>query len=212
MTLDGRLRINVKSGVFVKIKKRYDADSILISGVVKQVITKSPYHDSGILVQLENGVEGRVKEIVEKPLDLDVYEQTPFELINLLEISLRQLIVKCLATQESWWKTLPQDVREHAEQRAERDSKFQKTMRMNKHSEIDQIDFADLERIFIKRDFWKNHFKNIFLDEKILSAKLQEISIMRNHVDHSKSLSKDNEERLRIYCDDLFDLIKNSQK
>jgi len=208
MTLDGRLRINVKSGVFVKIKKRHDTDSILIPGVIKQVITKSPYHDSGILVQLENGVEGRVKEIVENPLDLDVYEQTPFELVNLLEISLRQLIVKCLATQENWWKLLPQDVREHAEQRAKRDSKFQKTMRMNPHSKIDQIDFADLERIFIKRDFWKTYFKDIFLDEKIFSAKFQEIAMIRNHIDHSKSLSKDNEERLRIYCKDIFKMIK----
>ena len=133
-------------------------------------------------------------------------------LINLLEISLRELIVKCLAINDNWWKLLPSDVREHAEQRAERDSKFQKTMRMSKHSKIDQIDFADLERIFIKRDFWKNHFKDIFLDEKILSAKLQEISIMRNHVDHSKSLSRDNEERLRIYCKDILEMIQNYKK
>ena len=212
MVLDIRLRINVPPGTFVKIQEKLKKNESLIPGVVKEIVTKSPFHESGIMVLLENGVIGRVKEIVNNPLELDVYEQTPFELINLLEIALRELIVKCLATNDNWWKLLPSDVREHAEQRAERDSKFQKTMRMSKHSKIDQIDFADLERIFIKRDFWKNHFKDIFLDEKILSAKLQEISIMRNHVDHSKSLSRDNEERLRIYCKDILEMIQNYKK
>jgi uncharacterized repeat protein (TIGR03833 family) len=212
MVLDIRLRINVPPGTFVKIQEKLKKNESLIPGVVKEIVTKSPFHESGIMVLLENGVIGRVKEIVNNPLELDVYEQTPFELINLLEISLRELIVKCLAINDNWWKLLPSDVREHAEQRAERDSKFQKTMRMSKHSKIDQIDFADLERIFIKRDFWKNHFKDIFLDEKILSAKLQEISIMRNHVDHSKSLSRDNEERLRIYCKDILEMIQNYKK
>jgi uncharacterized repeat protein (TIGR03833 family) len=212
MTLDGRYRINVKIGIVVRIEEKLNNNSSLISGIVKEIQTKTPYHKLGIRVLLENGVEGRVQEIPSDISNLDLSQKTPFELINLLETTLRDLIVKCLAIQENWWKLIPQDVREHAEQRAERDSKFQKTMRMNKHSEIDQIDFADLERIFIKRDFWKKYFRDIFLDEKILSAKLQEISIMRNHVDHSKSLSKDNEERLRIYCNDLFDLIRNSEK
>ena len=212
MTLDGRYRINVKTGTVVKVQERSKEDSALIIGIVKEIITKSPFHNLGITVLLENGTEGRVKEIVENTSNLNIDEKTSFELINLLETKSRELIVKCLATQENWWETLPQDVREHAEQRSERDSKVQKTMRMNKHSKIEQIDFADLERIFIKRDFWKNHFKDIFLDQNKLSTKLQEIATMRNHIDHSKSLSRDNEERLRIYCKDIFEMIKNSDK
>ena len=212
MTLDGRYRINVKISSFVKIQETDGDNSILIEGIVKEIITKRPFHNLGILVELENGVKGRVKEIPEKMTDVNVLKKTSFELVNHLEIELRKLIVKCLSVQENWWKTLPADVRENAEQRAERDSKVQKTMRMNKHAKIDQIDFADLERILIKKDFWKLYFKDIFLDQNALSVKLKEIAMMRNHIDHSKSLSRENEERLRIYCKDIFEMIKNSDK
>jgi uncharacterized repeat protein (TIGR03833 family) len=209
MTLDIRLRINVQPGTFVKIQEKLKNDTSLIPGIVKEIVTKSPFHESGIMVFLENGVEGRVKEIVEDISTLDLSEKIPFELINLLEVKLRELIVRCIGTQQDWWKTLPQDVQDNAKWREEKDSKIQKIMKMNKHSKIDQIDFADLERIITKRDFWKNHFKNIFLDEKQISTKLKEISTIRNHIDHSKSISRDNEQRLRIYCKDIFDLMKN---
>ena len=212
MTLDGRYRINVKISSFVKIQETGGNNSVLLEGIVKQIITKTPFHNLGILVELENGVRGRVKEIPETTMDFDVFKKSSFELVNLLEIELRKLIVTCFSVQENWWKMLPQDVREHAEQRSERDSKSQKTMRMNKHAKIDQIDFADLERILIKKDFWKLYFKDIFLDQNALSVKLKEISMMRNHIDHSKSLSRENEERLRIYCKDIFEMIKNSDK
>jgi uncharacterized repeat protein (TIGR03833 family) len=212
MTLNGKYRINITPGLFVKIEEQYQTDSTLISGIVKEIITKSATHELGILVELENGERGRVKDIPNISSNLELDEKTSFELINSLELTLRALIVTNLSSVKNWWSTLPQDVREHAEQREERDNKVQKIMRMNKHSKIDQIDFADLERILIKRDFWKKYFKDIFLDEKVLSSKLKEISIMRNHIDHSKSLSKDNEQRLKIYCKDIFDLIKNSQK
>ena len=65
MTLDIRLRINVQPGTFVKIQEKLKNDTSLIPGIVKEIVTKSPFHESGIMVFLENGVEGRVKEIVE---------------------------------------------------------------------------------------------------------------------------------------------------
>jgi len=210
MHLDGRYRINGKIGTVVKVQERFKKDLSLVSGIVKEIITKSPFHDYGILVLLENGIEGRVKEIAENSLDVDVFEKAPFELINLLEVKIRELIVKFLATQENWWTTLPQDIQDNAKWREEKDSKNQKIMRMNKHAKIDQIDFEDLGKIISKKDFWKNHFKDIFLDEKQILTKLKEISTIRNQIAHSKSISKDNEQRIRIYCKDIFELIKNS--
>lgn len=37
----------------------------LTKGVVKDILTRSPNHPHGIKVRLENGLVGRVKEIVE---------------------------------------------------------------------------------------------------------------------------------------------------
>ena len=147
MTLNGRYRINVKILSFVKIEEMNGDKSTLIEGIVKKIITTIPFNNLGILVELENGVKGRVKEIPETLENLDIFKLSSFELINLLEIELRKLIVKCLSVEKNWWKEIPQDVRDNAEKRSETDSKFQKTMRMNKHAKIDQIDFPDLKKI-----------------------------------------------------------------
>lgn len=64
--LDGRLRNNVKPGILVRVQDRMNPRSgTLIAGIVKEVITPEFSHPRGIMVLLENGIEGRVKEIIE---------------------------------------------------------------------------------------------------------------------------------------------------
>jgi uncharacterized repeat protein (TIGR03833 family) len=54
-------------GSEVRIVQKQDQRSgTLTSGVVKDVLTKSPTHPHGIKVRLETGEVGRVKEIVSK--------------------------------------------------------------------------------------------------------------------------------------------------
>lgn len=38
----------------------------LTKGIVKDILTKSPNHPHGIKVRLENGLVGRVKEIIQE--------------------------------------------------------------------------------------------------------------------------------------------------
>ena len=65
--MDGTKRINVKLGSFVKIVLKEDQKTgKLTSGFVKDILTNSKKHPHGIKVRLENGVIGRVKEIVVK--------------------------------------------------------------------------------------------------------------------------------------------------
>jgi uncharacterized repeat protein (TIGR03833 family) len=55
-------------GSEVRIVQKQDQRSgTLTSGVVKDVLTKSPTHPHGIKVRLETGEVGRVKEILPKP-------------------------------------------------------------------------------------------------------------------------------------------------
>lgn len=64
--LDGRLRNNSKPGILVKVQDRMNPRSgKLILGIVKEVLTQEYSHPRGIMVLLENGIEGRVKEIIE---------------------------------------------------------------------------------------------------------------------------------------------------
>ena len=63
--MDGRNRTDIKSGSRVKIVLKQDQRSgKLTEGVVKDILTNSSNHPHGIKVRLQNGLVGRVKEIV----------------------------------------------------------------------------------------------------------------------------------------------------
>lgn len=62
---DGRKRSDIKIGSKVRVvEKKNQPSGKLTEGVVKRILTSSPTHPHGIKVQLENGLVGRVKEIV----------------------------------------------------------------------------------------------------------------------------------------------------
>jgi uncharacterized repeat protein (TIGR03833 family) len=65
--MDGSERKNVRPGIRVNIVMKQDQRTErLTRGIVKDVLTKSPYHPHGIKVRLETGEVGRVKEIVKE--------------------------------------------------------------------------------------------------------------------------------------------------
>jgi uncharacterized repeat protein (TIGR03833 family) len=60
--MDGKTRKNIHSGSSVLVVKKEDQKtSRLTEGVVKDILTNSPYHGRGIKVRLENGEIGRVQ-------------------------------------------------------------------------------------------------------------------------------------------------------
>jgi uncharacterized repeat protein (TIGR03833 family) len=63
--MNGQTRSNIKPGMTVLIILKQDQGTgRLTKGVVKDILTKSPKHPHGIKVRLENGLVGRVKEII----------------------------------------------------------------------------------------------------------------------------------------------------
>lgn len=63
--MDGTKRSNIKVGSSVKVVKKEDQRSgSLTEGIVSRILTNSPNHHHGIKVKLEDGVVGRVKEIL----------------------------------------------------------------------------------------------------------------------------------------------------
>lgn len=58
-------RQNIKPGIRVKVvEKQNQRSGVLTEGIVKDILTKSPNHPHGIKVRLEDGIVGRVKEIL----------------------------------------------------------------------------------------------------------------------------------------------------
>jgi len=63
--MSGTMRGNIKIGAGVRVVQKQDQRSgKLTEGVVQKILTKSATHPHGIKVMLENGVVGRVKEIL----------------------------------------------------------------------------------------------------------------------------------------------------
>jgi uncharacterized repeat protein (TIGR03833 family) len=65
--MDGQNRSDIIIGSLVGMVKKEDQRSGRITeGIVKDILTKSPFHPHGIKVRLESGEVGRVKEIIEE--------------------------------------------------------------------------------------------------------------------------------------------------
>jgi uncharacterized repeat protein (TIGR03833 family) len=63
--MTGTVRANIKPGIKVRVVQKQDQRSgKLTEGVVSKILTNSPTHPHGIKVMLENGIVGRVQEIV----------------------------------------------------------------------------------------------------------------------------------------------------
>lgn len=63
--MTGIERANIQPGIEVSIVQKQDQRSgKLTDGIVKDILTKATSHPHGIKVRLENGLIGRVKEII----------------------------------------------------------------------------------------------------------------------------------------------------
>ncbi|WP_313386466.1 YwbE family protein [Chishuiella sp.] len=63
---DGKTRKDIYPGLLVNIILKKDQRSgELTEGIVKDILTSSPYHSRGIKVRLTDGQIGRVAEILE---------------------------------------------------------------------------------------------------------------------------------------------------
>lgn len=63
--MNGTERKNIQPGTKVKIvQKQHQQTGQLTEGIVKDILTNSALHHRGIKVRLDNGIIGRVQEIL----------------------------------------------------------------------------------------------------------------------------------------------------
>ena len=66
MDLPGNYSENIKEGLQVEVNPQKDRTrKIRVKGIVKKILTRTPEHTHGILVELDNGEIGRVKIILD---------------------------------------------------------------------------------------------------------------------------------------------------
>jgi uncharacterized repeat protein (TIGR03833 family) len=65
MAMEGTRRADISPGIEVLVELSEDKHTgRLTGGKVKEVLTSSPNHPHGIKVMLENGLVGRIKQII----------------------------------------------------------------------------------------------------------------------------------------------------
>lgn len=63
--MEGTKRADVRPGIAVMVELvENKRKGILTQGTVKEILTTAPTHPHGIKVMLENGMVGRIKEII----------------------------------------------------------------------------------------------------------------------------------------------------
>jgi uncharacterized repeat protein (TIGR03833 family) len=66
--MNGQIRSQIQPGMKVRVVEKLNQRSgKLTEGIVQRILTNSPQHPRGIKVMLDNGIVGRVKEIVQSP-------------------------------------------------------------------------------------------------------------------------------------------------
>jgi uncharacterized repeat protein (TIGR03833 family) len=66
--MNGQTRSLIQPGMRVRVvEKQNQRTGKLTEGIVQRILTNSPHHPRGIKVLLDNGIVGRVKEIVPGP-------------------------------------------------------------------------------------------------------------------------------------------------
>jgi hypothetical protein len=143
---------------------------------------------------------------------IEIENETPYGMLKNLETKLRTLIeTKLSSNNREWWtQRVPQDVKENAELKKQKNEKIWPWYTGNVEPIITYLDFNDYLKIIRKNDNWKEVFKNIFVDEEWISTKFKELSPIRNKIAHSRELEKNEIDRLKFNVIDLLSCIKRT--
>lgn len=186
------------------VEKQGEKGSDWVPGFVKEIKTKEPYHESGILVELENGMIGRVKVI-----GTESSYKKPIELIVILEKKFRKLIVDVLSESDpNWWDTIHPKVKEKAEEKHSKGKDYKKLLQIPNYELIEETEFSDIPIIVTGDKNWSNHFEKIFLNREALKVKFEELAPYRNLPAHSKDVTEHIEKKIQVYYDDFVYLIE----
>lgn len=120
---------------------------------------------------------------------------------NLIQDRLRKLTAQ-------WWETrVPLEVRANAEKRLRARDRKWPWHNDGSTSPIDFLDFSDYAKIIADPANWNDTFRDVFREAKVIEVKLLELEPIRNAVAHSRDLTQQHREKLRLYSGELLTLM-----
>ena len=127
------------------------------------------------------------------------------DVLDYFEAVIKDVIIKRLATAEGWEKScIPADVREDATERYERTKRLDNVLNKPERDLIDLINFDAYHRIITRKDNWRSHFEEVFLEREVFSYKMRIIQSLRNDIRHGRKIDRVNEIRVRLHCYDIL--------
>lgn len=144
-----------------------------------------------------------------RPKSLSAGPGVDYTRLKSLEHALRDLIqVRLRKLTAQWWETrVPPEVRANAEKRLRVRDRRWPWHNEGSASSIDFLDFSDYAKIITDPANWNDAFREIFGEVKVIEVKLLELEPIRNAVAHSRDLSQQHREKLRLYTKELLSLI-----
>jgi len=135
----------------------------------------------------------------------------PYKILKELETGLRELIQRKLAEVcRNWWKEkVPKDVQDRAELRRKNDERQYPWHKTRSLPLAFYIDFADYVKIIVRRDNWREAFKQVFKDKEVISTKLRELEPIRNAIAHSRELNQAESDKLRLYSEEIISCMRS---
>jgi len=196
-------------GVHEKIVAAADAGIKTVyipAGNEKDIQTLPPDVKSKLETKLVSGVEEVLNDAIvgyktsEKTPEKLVKEsdRAPHLILDELENALRACIKSNLEkASRNWWvEKVPPDVRQKTEERREKDE--------IKHDLVQYLDFTDYVKIITRRDNWREAFQAIFEHQETITGKLRELEPIRNAVRHTRKLTTEQKEKLRLFSKDIM--------
>jgi len=128
----------------------------------------------------------------------EVFDKEPHILLDDLETAIRKCIKSNMEkASKNWWiERIPPDVRQKADERRNKDE--------IKRDPIQYLDFTDYVKIITRRDNWREIFQVIFKDQDISVAKLKELEPIRNAVRHTRKLTTEQRDKLKVHSRDIM--------
>jgi len=141
-----------------------------------------------------------------------VFNYEGYRLLYDLERFLRDLIHQriCIPFRKTIQNKIHPDLLKKWKDRRQEEEK--NPLNKNRYRLLDYSDFSDLKDILLKGRN-KEEFKDLLNDEQMrnLISKLDELDPIRKKIAHSRSLSKEEFDRLQMYADDVDQLFNPTQ-
>lgn len=129
--------------------------------------------------------------------------------LHIIENTLRELIIEVMehAAGPAWHKSrLPGDLLQKY-RRSVTEARRTRWTRLVPHHPIYYLDFADLEKVLLRDDNWRDAFEFIFRRKDILRGYMAELSPLRNTVAHNRKNSDLDQRLAKMKLDQLSNVL-----